>query len=59
MQSLRGRLIVLVALLCVAHGMKRLKLRAGSNVVARGERRKTVIGTTLIEAHAVNRVSIE
>ncbi len=41
------------------HGMEKLKLRVGSQVVARGERRKTVLGTDLIEAHQVNRVAIE
>ena len=41
------------------HGMKKLKLRVGSKVVVRGERRMTVLGTSLIEAHRVNRVSIE
>ncbi len=41
------------------HGMKKLKLRVGSRVVAYGERRMTVLGTTLIEAHEVNRVTIE
>jgi hypothetical protein len=41
------------------HGMKKLKLAIGSKVVARGERRVTVLGTALIEAEAVNRVTIE
>jgi len=41
------------------HGMKQLKLRIGSKVVAHGERRMTVLGTGLIEAHEVNRVTIE
>jgi len=41
------------------HGMKKLKLRIGSKVIARGERRSTVLGTTLIEAREVNRVTIE
>jgi hypothetical protein len=41
------------------HGMKQLKLRIGSKVVAHGERRMTVLGTSLIEAHEVNRVAIE
>jgi hypothetical protein len=41
------------------HGMKMLKLRVGSKVVAHGERRMTVLGTTLIEAREVNRVAIE
>ena len=39
--------------------MKTLKLRVGSKVVAHGERRMTILGTTLIEAHEVNRVTIE
>jgi hypothetical protein len=39
--------------------MKKLKLRIGSKVVARGERRMTVLGTALIEAREVNRVTIE
>lgn len=41
------------------HGMKKLNLRVGSKVVARGERRLTVMGTFLIEARDVNRVRIE
>jgi len=41
------------------HGMEKLKLRVGSKVVAHGERRVTVLGTTLIEAREVNRVTIE
>jgi hypothetical protein len=41
------------------HGMKQLKLRIGSKVVAHGERRMTVLGTGLIEAREVNRVPIE
>jgi hypothetical protein len=40
-------------------GMKKLKLDVGSNVVAHGERRMTVLGTPLIEAREVNRVAIE
>ncbi len=40
-------------------GMEKLKLRVGSTVVARGERRRTVLGTPLIEAREVNRVIIE
>jgi hypothetical protein len=41
------------------HGMKKLKLSVGSTVVAHGERRMTVLGTSLIEAHRVNRVTID
>jgi hypothetical protein len=41
------------------HGMKKLKLKVGSKVTATGELRMTVLGTSLIEAHEVNRVSIE
>jgi hypothetical protein len=41
------------------HGMKKLKLQIGSKVIARGETRMTVLGTVLIEAHEVNRVTIE
>jgi len=38
--------------------MKKLKLRVGSKIVAKGERRATVLGSTLIEAREVNRVTI-
>jgi hypothetical protein len=41
------------------HGMKKLKLDLGSKVVAHGEVRTTVLGTALIEAHEVNRVTID
>ena len=41
------------------HGMKKLKLGVGSKVVAHGETRMTVFGTVLIEAHEVNRVTLE
>jgi len=40
-------------------GMKKLRLRVGAKVVARGERRMTILGTGLIEAREVNRVTIE
>jgi hypothetical protein len=40
-------------------GMKKLKLEVGSKVVAHGEARTTVLGTTMIEAHEVNRVTLE
>jgi hypothetical protein len=40
-------------------GMKKLKLTVGSTVIARGELRTTVLGTPLIEAREVNRVTIE
>jgi len=39
-------------------GMKKLKLEVGSKVVAHGELRMTVLGTPLLEAHKVNRVTI-
>jgi hypothetical protein len=41
------------------HGMRQLGLEVGSKVVAHGELRKTVLGTSLIEARDVNRVTIE
>jgi hypothetical protein len=41
------------------HGTKRLKLHVGSKVSAHGEARTTVLGTSLIEAHEVNRVTFE
>jgi hypothetical protein len=41
------------------HGMKKLKLQVGSKVVAHGEARLTILGTALIEAHEVNRVTLE
>src|SRR5882672_6256109 len=41
------------------HGMKKLKLDVGSKVVAHGEVRMTVLGTPLIKAREVNRVTIE
>ena len=41
------------------HGMKKLKLRVGSKVVAHGDVRTTVLGTALVEAHEVNRITIE
>jgi len=40
-------------------GMKKLKLKVGSKVVARGDIRMTVLGTLLIEAREVNRVTLE
>jgi len=39
-------------------GMKKLKLEVGSQVVAHGELRMTVLGTALIEAHEVNQVTL-
>jgi hypothetical protein len=39
--------------------MKKLKLEVGSKVLAHGEMRMTVLRTPLIEAHEVNRVTIE
>jgi hypothetical protein len=41
------------------HGMKKLKLDVGSKVTAHGESRVTVLGTALIEAEVVNRVTLE
>jgi len=41
------------------HGMEKLKLDLGSKVVAHGEVRMTVLGSAMIEAHEVNRVTIE
>jgi len=40
-------------------GMKKLNLHVGSKVIADGEARTTVLGTSLIEAHEVNRVTLE
>jgi hypothetical protein len=40
-------------------GMKKLKLEVGSKVVALGDMRMTVLGTALIEAHEVNRVTLD
>jgi hypothetical protein len=40
------------------HGMKKSGLKIGANVVANGERRMTVLGTTLLEAREINRVKI-
>jgi hypothetical protein len=40
-------------------GMKKLNLQVGSKVIAHGEARTTVLGTSLIEAHEVNRVTLE
>ena len=40
-------------------GMKKLKLAVGSKVVAQGEMRMTVLGTPLLEAHEVNRVTLD
>jgi hypothetical protein len=39
--------------------MKKLKLKVGSKVVAHGELRMTVLGTSLIEAHEVNGRTLE
>jgi preprotein translocase subunit YajC len=39
-------------------GMEKLKLEVGSKVVANGGIRMTVLGTPLIEAHEVNRVTL-
>jgi hypothetical protein len=41
------------------HGMTKLKIQIGSRVVAHGEARLTILGSALIEAHEVNRVTIE
>jgi hypothetical protein len=40
------------------HGMKKSGLKVGAKVVAQGERRMTVLGTTLLEAREINRVTI-
>jgi len=40
------------------HGMEKSGLRIGDKVVAKGERRMTVLGTTLLEAREVNRRAI-
>jgi hypothetical protein len=40
-------------------GMKKLKLKVGSKVIAHGELRTTVLGTPLLEAREVNRVTLE
>jgi hypothetical protein len=40
-------------------GMRQLKLRVGSKVIARGDLRTTVLGTPLIEAREVNRVRLK
>ena len=40
------------------HGMKKLKLDVGSKVIVHGESRITVLGTALIEAEVVNRVTL-
>jgi len=41
------------------HGMERAGLQVGAKVVAEGERRMTVLGTTLLEARRVNRHKID
>jgi hypothetical protein len=40
-------------------GMKKLKLKIGSKVTVHGETRMTILGTPLIEAREVNRVTLE
>ena len=40
------------------HGMEKSGLKVGDKVIARGERRLTVLGTTLLEAHEINDVKI-
>lgn len=40
-------------------GMKKLKLKVGSKVTAHGELRMTILGTSLLEALEVNRVSLD
>lgn len=40
------------------HGMEKAALKVGDRVVARGERRTTVLGTILLEARQVNRMTI-
>ena len=41
------------------HGMKKLTLEVGAKVIAQGDARMTVLGTVLIEADEVNRMTIE
>jgi hypothetical protein len=40
------------------HGMEKSGLTIGARVLAKGERRLTVLGTTLLEAHEINHVKI-
>ena len=40
-------------------GMKKLKLELGTKVTAKGELRMTILGTSLLEAYQVNRVTLE
>ena len=40
-------------------GMKKLKLEVGAKVTAKGELRMTILGTSLLEAHEVNRATLE
>jgi hypothetical protein len=40
------------------HGMEKSGLKVGVKVVAKGERRMTVFGTTLLEAREINHVKI-
>jgi hypothetical protein len=40
-------------------GMKKLKLQVGSTVVAHGPVRTTVLGTALVEAREVNRMTLD
>jgi hypothetical protein len=40
------------------HGMQKVRLKVGARVLAKGERRATVLGTTLLEAHEINHVKI-
>jgi hypothetical protein len=40
------------------HGMEKAGLKVGDKVVARGERRMTVLGTTLLEAREINHMAI-
>jgi hypothetical protein len=40
-------------------GMKKLKLELGAKVTAKGELRMTILGTPLMEAHQINRVTLE
>jgi hypothetical protein len=40
-------------------GMKKLKLGLGAKVTAEGELRMTILGMPLMEAHQVNRVTLE
>jgi hypothetical protein len=42
----------------VLEGLKKSGLKVGAKVVAKGERRMTALGTTLLEAREINHVKI-